>query len=115
MKKKLALVLIGLTVLVMALTACGGKDSKYVGHWTATKAEYAGVTMDVEEIFGQFELELESDGTAKATIKGQTEKGTWEESKNGVTLEGGLELKADGDKLTVEQDGVLIIFEKKDK
>ena len=69
--------------------------------------------MSVEELFGDFSFTLEADGTAKASMDGEEESGKWEETDNGVSLDSEMELIADGEKLTYEEEGVIIYFEKK--
>ena len=46
-------------------------------------------------------------------MDGEEESGKWEETDNGVSLDSEMELIADGEKLTYEEEGVIIYFEKK--
>ncbi|MCF2554586.1 hypothetical protein [Faecalicatena contorta] len=115
MKKKVSIFLVCMMAAMFLLTACGKdmSDSKYVGTWVGTTAEYEGMELSVEELFGEFSITLEADGTAKGTMDGEEESGKWEETDNGVSLDGEMELIADGEKLTYEEEGVIIYFEKK--
>ena len=116
MLKKMSCVILSMVLCILCLTACGGKDmsdSKYVGTWTGTKAEYAGFEMSVEELFGDFTLTLQEDGKAVVFVDGEEEKGNWDETEQGVSLDGEMEFIADGDALTYETEGVIVYFEKK--
>ena len=117
--KKLAVVLTAVLgiCLMMCLAACGEKygDSEYLGIWKCTAGEAAGITVDVEKIIGSFEIVLEADGTAKATISGDSSSGEWEPSDDGFTLKDSkqeLDFKKDGDKIKADYNSVTLYFEK---
>ena len=115
MKKNISCIMTCVLLIGMLLVGCGGKDmsgSPYVGTWHGTKAEYSGLEMSVESIFGDFSLELGKDGKATVITDGEEKKGKWDETDNGVILDGEMELTADGDMLTYEEDGATIYFEK---
>ena len=115
MKKKFSLGLVLVMVLAFCLTACGGDkyaDSKYVGTWNATVAVASGLEVPVDTIMDEFTIILNADGTATAKVDGDSEDGQWEETEKGVVIDETAELTADGDKLTIEKDGVIIYFEK---
>ena len=111
-----AALLAGVCVL---MTACGGSsknaDSKYLGKWTATKAEYSGIEMGVEEILGgEFSFTLTEDGKVTVKIVDEEESGKWEETDSGVQFDGDEDMTftdQDG-ALTLDYQGVLLTFEK---
>ena len=52
--KKFAAIIV-VALMVMSFASCGGtdmSDSPYIGTWTATTAEYSGIEVSVESIFG---------------------------------------------------------------
>ncbi|MBP3851656.1 MAG: hypothetical protein J6D36_03845 [Erysipelotrichaceae bacterium] len=104
-------------VCVCVLLGCG-KDmsgSKYVGMWKATKGEYSGVELSMEDLNSEFTVELKDNGKAVVTFNGENGNGNWDETDNGVEVSDSQDtfaFKADGDNLVVEQDGVTFTFEK---
>ena len=118
MKKTL---LVALCVIVgamgLVLAGCGAKyaDSPYVGTWNATTAEYQGMELSVEEIYGNFSIALNEDGTCDVTVKDSTESGNWEPTDKGIAIKDSsdsLEFTDVDGKLTIEYTGVTISFEK---
>ncbi len=102
------------------LSGCGGSadkyaDSDYLGIWNATTAEYAGLSLDASAMFDEFSLTFDPSGEVIATINGEENTGTWEETENGVLItddsDEEMEFTADDGNLILEQDGVLITFE----
>ena len=120
MKKRTAIICAALLAGVMVmLTACGGSakyaDSKYLGKWTATKAEYSGIEMGVKDILGgEFSFELSEDGKVKMTVVDDEKSGKWDEVEGGIQFDGDddMTLKEEGGALTMDYSGVKLTFEK---
>jgi hypothetical protein len=125
MKKRSVLVLLSvLLVFSFVLAGCGSKGSKspYVGTtWSISGGKDAASGVEITKEFlsmggiDDFKIELKDKGVATVTVSGETEDTKWSEKDNVITLEsGGEELKAtiDGDKMTIEQDGSELYFEK---
>ena len=115
MKKRISLLMVCMMVIVTMATACGGKDlsnSKYVGTWVGKTAEYEGMEISVETLFGDFNLTLEGNGKATAHVDGVDKTGKWDETEKGIILDDEMEFIADGEKLSYETDGVTVHFEK---
>lgn len=114
--KKLTAVLLVL-VLVLSLCACGGGsiEGKY------TLKEIKSAEMDTEAFeailaiagmkLSDMTLEIKSDGTALLSLFGETESVKWEE-KGGKYYIDDVEVKFSGNKITLDQDGETMIFEK---
>lgn len=115
MKKKLITML---TVVAMCFTfvSCGGgssDESPYVGIWKATNASYAGLEMSVEEALGgEMIFEVKADGECTVEFAGQKESAGWVETDEGFIVDDEVEFKVDGDKATVDFEGVLLDLEK---
>lgn len=109
--KKLAVVMAAM-VMVLAFTACGGEDmssSPYLGKWVAETAEYSGIEMSVEDIFGsEVSFTLEDDGTCTAVIDGEEESGKWTETDQGFNVEDEFDFVVDGDNASLDYDGVTL-------
>jgi hypothetical protein len=74
---------------VMILSAaCGAKyaDSEYLGTWEAATTSMSGISLDVSKTEGEFSLTLSGDGSVKAAIGENTEKGKWEETDRGFLV-----------------------------
>lgn len=123
MKKKIAVILTAMLMVVFALTACGGsKADPVVGTWNATKIKMAGMEITLEEFAEQtgqeisMSLEFTADGKIKADAMGQTSDGEWKAKDDGkydVTLDGETEeLALEDGKLTLDIEGVQAVFEK---
>lgn len=113
--KRIAAIVLAVA-FAFSVVACGGKDmsgSKYCGTWKATTAEYAGFEMSVEDLFGDFSIDLGTDGKATVTVDGDKKSGKWDEKDGKVEIDGQGLFTPDGDKLVVEMEGVTITFEKK--
>ncbi|WP_350453803.1 hypothetical protein [Slackia heliotrinireducens] len=121
MKNKLIIALaVCLSVMAFCLVGCGGDkyaDSPYVGDWAATTAEYEGMSVDVAEVMSTFEITLNADGSVDVVVDGENATGEWEETESGVIVtdntDESIEFTDDGNGgLTIDQDGVIIHFEK---
>ena len=76
MKKILALLLVA--ALALTVCACGGGSDPNEGVYEATKAEYKGLSVKVEDAFeGGFKLELKSGGRAVLTTGGEDYNIKW--------------------------------------
>ena len=111
-----AVILIGVCVMS---SACGGgakyKDSKYLGKWNATKAEYMDMELGVEEILGgEFSFTLTEDGKVAMKVVDDEQSGKWEEIEEGIRLDGDEDMtfKDQEGKLVVDYQGVTLTFEK---
>lgn len=114
MKKKPIAAIVSVLLSVFILTGCG-KDlsgSPYVGTWKGTTATYEGFEMNVEDIFGSFNVMLDGNGKATVETNGETKSGKWDEAENGIMIDKELNFISEGGKLTYEQDGVHVEFEK---
>ena len=124
MKKRVAVLMLAVVMTVRALAGCGGgKDSSpVVGTWKATEVEAMGVNVKVSEYLEQMgmgdvkmELSVKDDGKFSMDLMGQQAEGTWKYSGSTLTMTvDGSDAKAeykDG-KLTMEESGAKIIFEK---
>ena len=120
MKKVIAVI----CCMVMAascflMAGCGGtdmSDSKYLGKWQATIAEYGGSKLGVDDALGgEFSFTLNADGTVDVVVTGDKESGKWSETDNGIKFEEGDEelnfVEEDGN-LTLNYSGMKLTFEK---
>lgn len=115
MKKILCVAAI--VVMVFAFAGCGGgSDSKYVGKWTLTKANYAGMEMTAEEIGMEATLDVKPNGKLVLEFNGESAEGKWEEKDGKLVIKGDEtgDVTADmKDKaIVLEYSGVQMIFEK---
>lgn len=115
MRKVWTLVLSAM-LCVLLLTACGSDkyaDSKYLGTWHGTSADFAGISMPVEEVLdGEFTFELRADGTCTATVAGEKENGKWEETEDGFKVEDEFEFKVKDGKALLNYSDVNMHFER---
>ena len=124
MKKRVAVFMLAVVMAVLALAGCGGKKdaSPVVGTWKATEVEAMGVNVKVDEYLEQMgmgdmkmEMSITDDGKFSMDMAGQQVEGTWKFSGSTLTLTAeGSDLDAeykDG-KITVDESGVKVIFEK---
>lgn len=115
--KKLLIVLVAM-IMAFGLASCGGgggEESPYAGTWTATTCEYAGFEMDCASIFGgDFIITVENGGKYMIDLVGEGDKGRWEESENGIMLDGELEFAIDLESGTgtLEYEGATMYFSK---
>ena len=121
---KSLIMILAMSLCFVMLTSCGKAkyaDSKYLGKWSAKSAEYQGIQVDVKKIAGgDFIVDLKEDGKCEIILAGknQKEKGEWEETEKGFKVKGesesdSIDAKVDGNKATIEYEGVEFIFEKK--
>lgn len=107
--------LLAVLVLVIGITACGGKDmsdSPYLGKWVATTVEYSEMELSVDSIFGEFSVTLTDDGKCILNISGEEESGKWSETEKGFNVEDEFDFTVDGDKATLEYEGMSLNFER---
>ena len=117
--KKLVRMLAVVFAFAFVLVGCGGSDkyagSEYLGTWKATTAEYSGMSFDTEDLIGEFSLTLEANGNVKAVVAGESEKGEWEPTDDGILVKDSSDemefTKKDGN-LVLDYEGVTITFEK---
>ena len=90
--KNLSAVLLAV-VLVFSLCACGASvdpNDPNQGKWIATRGEMFGLSMDVEDLFGDgFIIELKNDGKCTLTADGKKADGKWTLSDGAFTIKGG--------------------------
>lgn len=114
--RKFAAIIV-VAVMVMSFASCGGtdmSDSPYIGTWTATTAEYSGIEVSVESIFGgEFSFTLNEDGSCKLIVGEENETGKWSETETGFNVEDEFDFTVDGDSASLDYDGVSIYFERK--
>lgn len=114
------LILICCAVMVIfAFCGCGAdmSDSPYLGTWTATSAEYGGITLDVSSVLGgDFTFTLKDDGYFEAEMGGESGTGKWSETESGVLLEGleddPVEAVVDGDTMTLVTQEITFTFQR---
>lgn len=108
---------LALCAMVFFFTACGAKyaDSEYLGTWKATTATMSSISLDVSKTIGEFSITLEKDGSVRATIGKDKEKGKWEETENGFKLKDSSSemdfTKTEKGNAKVEYQGMTLVFE----
>lgn len=124
MKRKIAVVITAMVMLVFALTACGSgsKADPIEGKWSAEKIKASGLEITLDEFAEQtgqdvsVSLEFKADGKLSAEAMGQTSEGEWKAKDGGkydVTLDGETEeIVLEESKITMDFDGAVLIFEK---
>ena len=121
MKERIMAVVVSALLVCLAaglFAGCGqGKraGSKYVGEWRGVSASMSGIELSVQDYLGDVVLTLDENGKCKLDFEGDSGSGTWEESDSGITIKDGdetLDLKESNGNLILDQDGVLITFEK---
>ena len=120
MKKIIALLVA--VLLLFSLAACGGKvDSSdpNQGLWKAKSGEMMGLSMEVEDFFGEgFTIELQSNGKCALNVDGSKANGTWTLENGAFTVKGGgldCSGRLENGFLTLENVldmGLTLIFEK---
>lgn len=112
-------VIMMMCVLLTLLAACGGEkysNSKYLGKWEATNAEYSGVEMDPATILGgEFSFELKETGKCNVVIGEDKSSGEWKKTDKGFNVEDEFKFEVDGKKATLKYQGINITFEQKAK
>ena len=125
MKKKMAILLLGIIAAVAVLAGCGGKKeagSPVVGDYKLASVESGGMTVDVDEykeMMGDDSLDMsisiKSDGTFSIDAAGQSGEGTWEykEPVCTLTIDGEpQECQYEDGVLTMDFSGVKMNIEK---
>lgn len=102
--------------VVFLMTACGSglANSKYVGQWVGTTAEYDGLNMSVADLYGEFSFTLDEKGNAVLVTGEQENEGKWKPTDTGIILDDQMELIDESGNLTYTQDGLKITFEKQE-
>ena len=112
-----------MTVTCLGLVACKkdegsapSPDSKYIGVWKATSAEFKGESTPIEEVLkdSDYILDLRADGTAIVTTT-EAATGTWTEKADAAHVKAGetdTDFPMQGDKLVISLFGAKIIFER---
>ena len=115
MKKILAFA--SAAVMVLSMTACGGKDlsgSPYAGKWEATSYEMWEIEMSTEEM-GATTVTLNGNGKAEMVLMDQSANAKWDETESGIEISGGgltIEGYMDGDNLVLTYSDVYIYLQK---
>ena len=112
MKRSALMILIAAVVVLAlgALTACGSSNS-VAGSYHCTQVEQVSqMTLDQTDAVGSMcSLKLKGNGDATLTLQDRTIEGTWEESGDQVSINGGetvLYKDDDGDLLLTVDDGL---------
>ena len=121
MKKWIAVMLVAL--MALSLIACGGKSDGVVGTWELDSGigEEGEQMVQLLKAFGMsMSITFKADGTGTIDTEGMGQKDSQPFNytyENGVLTidgtEGGNNLKIEGNKLILEQDGVGMVFKKK--
>lgn len=125
MKRKIAVIITAMMMLVLALTACGGSKADPVeGKWNAAKIKAVGMEISLDEFAEQtgqdfsISLEFKADGKLSAEAMGQTSEGEWKAKDGGkydVTLDGETEeITFEEGNIIMDFEGNLLIFEKEE-
>ncbi len=110
--------LAAVAIMVFVLVGCGGgSDSKYVGEWKLTKANYAGIEMTAEEIGMDATLDVKGNGKLTLEFDGEKAEGEWEEKDGNLVIKGDdtgdvTAEMVDGN-IVLNYSGVGMVFEKK--
>lgn len=83
--------------------------AEYTGMWYGVSMTMEGSTYPLAEMGLEMTLEIHADGTFERTIDGEAETGVCAVESSSVIVDGLPASLADG-QLTVEQDGVLMVF-----
>lgn len=101
-----------LSALVLAtalLSGCGGSDNAYVGKWSMSGGKANGVAVTQEQIQQMMpsmdmSLTFNQDGTCQMVVMDQTYEGTYQVTKDGVTVK-----DATSEQTFVKQDDKLVL------
>ena len=123
MKKTLAIILI-LAIAVSMLAGCGGEKANLTGKYVFTSMAGGDNEIDFGALLGMLGmdaedsmfLEFSSNGKCSMHMMGEVMEGTFIVSGKNVdiTIDGDTATGAiSGNKITLEQDGMKMVFEKK--
>lgn len=103
-------------VMVFALVSCGGSNSKYVGKWKLTKANYAGIEMTADQLGMKATLDVKGNGKLTFEFEGEKAEGTWEEKDGKLIIKddktGEMTAEMKDKAIVLEYSGVQMFFEK---
>lgn len=104
--------------ILLCLVGCSSQ-SNIEGKWILTSMEKNGNLMTGDELHtlygGEIIYYFEKNNILSVEMIGQTEKGTWEEKEDQVTIkyyDQELTLEVEKNKMKLEQDGSVFILEK---
>ena len=118
--KKLICITLVMLLLISLIAVFSRKDNDpYLGVWKAAKGEMLGVSMDVDNFFGEgFAIELKANGKCSINLDGKKANGSWtlndgmiEINGGGINSKGSLE----NSRLTLKYifgTSITIVFEK---
>ena len=120
--KKLGIIAVALVLAItgVVFAACSKApaeipaDSEYIGTWKALDISAANQSESADSALeDEWTITFNADGTYEST-SGETTKGTWSITDEGVKMTGDtkLTLTKDGDKLATKVVGATITFEK---
>lgn len=93
MKKRIFGLYLIMTILTIYLVGCGDKNNSSdpnLGMYTAKYGSMLGMSMEVEEIFGEgFTIDLKDKGKCEINVDGNKAKGKWTLDGDIFTVEGG--------------------------
>ena len=116
MKKKLSLVLAILLLVTLSFAGCGSKDSAYIGTWKAVKIVSAsGQEIKGEMLTGEggdMILEIQEGQKCVFTFGDDSETGKWEETEDGIIVDGSLEFVLEDDMLVADLGGDKVYMER---
>jgi len=115
MKKILALLMVG--IMMFSLTAC---FSSFEGEWKAVEVDAGDneLSKELQDLYLSYELTLEKDGVGEIGAAGVSIDVEWEEDGDKLIITGDKvkgEITGeinDDDQLVIEDEGVIIYFEK---
>lgn len=113
---KRILCVVAVVAMVFALVSCGGSDSKYVGKWKLTKANYAGIEMSADQLGMKAVLDVKGNGKLTFEFEGEKGEGTWEEKDGKLIINdektGEITAEMKDKAIVLEYSGVQMFFEK---
>ena len=84
---KKATVWILILIMILSLCACGDKNKKYEGIYTAKSGQLNGISIDIEKTLGgTVSLKLDSDSRAELHLGGKDYKLLWSLDGEKLTL-----------------------------
>lgn len=125
MKKRIAMLMLAMVMVVMILAGCGGKKADkapVIGEWKMSSIEVSGMSMDVDQFLeasGQSDvkmtLTIKEDGKFTMDVFGESADGTWEykEPTCSLTVDGeSVDAEYKDGKLVLSMDEGTMTFEK---